>query len=432
MAKACYALHLAWRGMRRHPRTSVMVVAVMALGLAACMSVLAIFHALTADPVPGRSGQTQTIIFPAKGQKLESIEALMPVGPVQQVVDRLPDLPVAAVASGTTRVRPSSDPSRKSESDTAVMFATARIPKVFGISLLRGHWWTAADDRNGAPVAVIGIDTARRLFGTDDVLGKSIRLDKKRFRVIGVHAAWRPALKFYSQRGGQYARDMAGVMVPLLSGDGVDVQMYGMSCPLSQLTDKWKQCRFSQLWSYGLDAGQRQRFLSVATQVVQDFYKPPPGVTPIAYQSRLLNVREWLILQHTVPDSVRAYVWVALAFLALCLLNAAGVLAARFLRRGAELGVRRALGASRRDVFVQHLIESGSLSMVAGVIALPLMLGAFSLMRAQNIPYGDLIRFNVSTFLALCVATLVTGLAVGVYPAWRAAVVPPALQVKQN
>ncbi|KGI78596.1 hypothetical protein LF63_0103860 [Oleiagrimonas soli] len=410
-----------------------MVVVVMALGLASCMSVLAVFHALTADPVAGRHGETRTVMFRTKDEKPDPLRAVMQASLVQQVVDRLQDQTLAAVAYGTTRVQPATAPTDAAgDAETAVMFATSRIPAVFGIELLRGQWWTAADDHDGSPVAVIDVATAQRLFGTDNVLGKSIRIDDKRFRIIGVHANWAPALKFYAQNRKQYARGMAQVMAPFSAGDGVDMQMGQMSCPLGNMSDAWKQCSFSQLWAYDLDATQRQRLLQTATQVAQDFDKPPPGVTPVVYQPSLLTVREWLVLQHTVPDSVRAYVWVALAFLALCLLNAAGVLAARFLRRGAELGVRRALGASRRDVFFQHLIESGSLSAVAGAIALPLMLGAFALMRTQSIPYAALIRFHPGTFIALCAATVLTGLAVGVYPAWRAAVVPPALQVKQN
>jgi hypothetical protein len=56
-----------------------------------------------------------------------------------------------------------------------------------------------------------------------------------------------------------------------------------------------------------------------------------------------------------VPGDVRLQMWLAFGFLRVCLVNTVGLLLAKFLRRSGEIGVRRALGASRAEIFLQCL-----------------------------------------------------------------------------
>src|SRR5439155_10916613 len=88
-------------------------------------------------------------------------------------------------------------------------------------------------------------------------------------------------------------------------------------------------------------------------------FQRPPNVA-------LRNATEWIAFKQAVPRDVRLQTWVALGFLVVCLLNTIGLLLAKFLRRSAELGVRRALGASRRSIFAQLLIESGMVGLAGG------------------------------------------------------------------
>ena len=74
---------------------------------------------------------------------------------------------------------------------------------------------------------------------------------------------------------------------------------------------------------------------------------------------RLRNVMEWLDQEKVVPSDVRLQSWLAIGFLVVCLVNTVGLMLAKFLRRAGELGVRRALGASKREIFKQLLIEAG-------------------------------------------------------------------------
>ena len=89
-------------------------------------------------------------------------------------------------------------------------------------------------------------------------------------------------------------------------------------------------------------------------------FERPPNV-------RLRDVMEWLDYKKVVPSDVRLQTWIALGFLLVCLINTVGLLLTKFLRRSAEIGVRRALGASKRSIFVQLLVEAGMIGLVGGV-----------------------------------------------------------------
>ncbi|NII12027.1 ABC transporter permease [Oleiagrimonas sp. C23AA] len=426
-----YSVNLAWQGVKRHPRSSAMAVVVMALGLAACMTVLTVFHALAADPLPGRSGVLTTVLLPRHGEASNRTDATLSVDMAQRALGQLSGVRMAAVipANGGVGLADTDTPSL---SNVDILATTSNVGEVFDIPLIRGRWWSAQDDASATPVAVISQRLAQRLFGSTSALGQQIKVGGKLVRVVGVHAPWAPSLRFYAQLDAVYDRDPAQVIMPMSVASGLSLYSSSTSCPSVSLTNRdWHSCSAASLWAYDLSPAQRQRLRAVAKDIGAHL-PVASNDTSLPRAVKLLNVDGWLRLQRAVPDSMRAYVWVALSFLALCLFNAAGVLAARFMRRGSELGIRRALGASQRDVFAQHLVESGALAVLGGALAWPLILGGMDLLRMQQLAYGDLVRFDIGTFLALCLATLITGLAVGVYPAWRAAMVPPALQVKQN
>src|SRR5699024_10633191 len=84
--------------------------------------------------------------------------------------------------------------------------------------------------------------------------------------------------------------------------------------------------------------------------------------------NRLRDLKAWLAYEKVVPANTKTALLVALGLLIVCLVNTTGLLLAKFLRRSAEIGVRRALGAPRRELYRQFLIEAGMVG-VPGVAA---------------------------------------------------------------
>jgi putative ABC transport system permease protein len=135
-----------------------------------------------------------------------------------------------------------------------------------------------------------------------------------------------------------------------------------------------------------------------------------------------------------VPKTVKAMSFVSLLFLIVCSLNLVGLLLGKFLARVPEVSVRRALGASKVQVFWQHVVECEVIGVIGGAIGMLLSVAMLSviakvLQQANGNSISgvslDLEMVGVSIFLSL-----VAGLMAGIYPAWRICSVAPAMQLK--
>ena len=122
----------------------------------------------------------------------------------------------------------------------------------------------------------------------------------------------------------------------------------------------------------------------------------------------------------------------ALAFLLVCLVNTVGLLLAKFLRRSSEIGVRRALGATRGAIFAQYLVESTTIGLAGGVLGLGLALLGLWAVRQQPVDYAGLARLDAPMLLLTFVLALVASLLAGLLPAWRAMQITPAVQLKSQ
>ena len=88
--------------------------------------------------------------------------------------------------------------------------------------------------------------------------------------------------------------------------------------------------------------------------------------------NRLLDVMEWLKHQEVVPEEATGMLVISLLFLLVCAVNLIGILLGKFLARAPEVGVRRALGASRTSVFLQHIVECQLIGVIGGLFGLGL------------------------------------------------------------
>src|SRR6185437_7793874 len=93
---------------------------------------------------------------------------------------------------------------------------------------------------------------------------------------------------------------------------------------------------------------------------------------PRPRNNRLTGVSGWLAANDVVGNDDRVLVGLAFAFLAVCLINTVGLLLAKFLNGASIAGVRRALGASQREIFTQHLVEVGALAVAGALLGLAL------------------------------------------------------------
>lgn len=431
-----YYFDLALRSLRRNTVLTALMIVAVALGIGASMTMLTVLHVLSGDPLPGRS---QTLFYPQLDPR-DMADYDASGEPPEQVtwIDGMNLLRAkrgdhqALMTGGAVPVQPA-------QSSIDPFFSNARYTTsdffpMFDTPFRYGHAWSAADDDARARVVVITNDLNNKLYGGKDSTGQTLRMKDTAFRIIGVLGDWRPNPHFYDLNMGGYS-GVEDVFLPLSTSRDLQLPHNGSnSCWGNGGADEEHRetstCIWLQFWVQIDDPAKVAAYRDFLVHYSQEQktlgrFQRPPNV-------RLPNVMQWLDVNKVVPSDVRLQTWLALGFLLVCLVNTVGLMLAKFLRRSGELGVRRALGASKLAVFGQLLMESAVIGLVGGAFGLLLAFVGLWLVRRQPSDYAALAHMDLpmlgATFAAAVLATLFAGL----LPAWRACQIAPALQLKSQ
>lgn len=430
-----YYLDLALRSLKRNRVLTALMVVAIALGIGASMTTLTVLHVLSGDPLPGSS----TTLFNPRIDPF-SMDGYEPDKPPPEQVTWTDGMNLlhaaradlqALMTGGAVPIQPtlsSLDPFY-----TDARYTTADFFSMFSVPFLYGRGWNASDDDGKARVVVISKLLNEKLFEGKDSTGQTLRMKDTSFQIVGVLGDWHVNPHFYDLNIGDYA-EAEDVFMPLTTSRD-------MKLPLNGSTDCWGSggdpehaentpCVWLQFWVQITDPAKVEAYKTYLTHYSQEQktlgrFERPPNVA-------LLNVMQWLDFKKVVPSDVRLQTWLALGFLLVCLVNTVGLMLAKFLRRSAELGVRRALGASRRDVFMQLLIEAGVVGLAGGVGGLLLAYTGLWLVRRQPSSYASLAHLDVTMLLFTFVLALISTICAGLLPAWRACQITPALQLKSQ
>jgi putative ABC transport system permease protein len=320
-----------------------------------------------------------------------------------------------------------------------MLSTTSDFFPMFDVPFQYGQGWSAQDDEKHARVAVISSDLNDRLFDGRNSVGRTLRLKDSDVRIVGVLAPWRPSPLFYDVRGGRFANgDTAGfygkpedVFTPFYTGlevnDGNFQQFTCWHVPEKPGHLEDAPCVWIALWAELDDAAKVSSYRTFLDNDAQQ--QKALGRFKFT-DTRLRTLMQWLDFNGVVPSDVKLQTWLAFAFLAICLFNTIGLLLAKFLRRSGEIGVRRALGASRRAVFAQCLVEAGLIGLLGGIGGWLLTMLGLWLVRRQSVAYADLAHLDVGMFFTTFVLAVVVSLLAGALPALRASRIAPALQLK--
>jgi putative ABC transport system permease protein len=430
-----YYVDLARRSFMRNRMLTFLMVVAIALGIGTTMTTLTVLYLLSGDPLPGKSDRTFNVQLDSAGKEnyqpgaepypqltRYDAEALLRARRAERQ---------ALMASGAGAIEPQRPGEGRFYAD--LRYTSADFFAMFDAPFARGGPWSAAEDDARARVAVISKELAEKVFASTDVVGRTIRLDQHELTIVGVLDHWRPTPHFYDMLEGAYVQ-VEHVFLPFSTSRELRLDRGGlMDCWADSRPDPTSltaPCTWVQFWvqlEHREQAAAYRDFLVSYSKEQQESgrFARPPNV-------RLRNVMEWLDFQRAVPSDVRLQTWLAFAFLAVCLLNTVGLLLAKFLRRSQEIGVRRALGASRRAIFIQFLVEAGSVGLVGGVLGLGLAWVGLWGVRQQPVDYAPLAQLDLTMLTATFTIAIVSSVLAGVLPAWRAGQIAPALQLKSQ
>jgi putative ABC transport system permease protein len=432
-----YYFRLGLRSLRRNTILTGLMIAAIAVGIGACMTALTVFRAMSGDPIPQKSSQLYTPQIdnwaperPPNGSP-DGLERLLSYIDVTAFKQAHGGKRQAAMFASVLSLRPA-DPQQKPFKAVTRTTDTDFFP-MFEVPFKYGRPWSAVEDENRSAVVVLTHEINDRLFGGQNSVGKTVRLDGEPYTVVGVLDEWQVLPKFYDLQTQPFGRDDQ-LFIPFTRGIDKQMKVQGsIQCngdSGSGFDGLLKsECIWLQYWvelPTRADADKYRAFLNnyaAEQQRLGRFHWAP--------HTQLRNVMEWLRYQHVVPNEVRILILVSFGFLLVCLMNAMGLMLAKIMGRAGDIGVRRALGASRSAIFAQCLIETGVVGLAGGLFGLGLTalgLWAARSLLAKNfavLAHLDFTDMGIAVFLALG-ATVLAGL----YPTWRAAHVQPAWQLK--
>lgn len=436
-----YYLNLALRSLRRNRMLTALMVLAIAVGIGASMTTLTVMHILSGDPLPGKSAHIfypQVDPTPADWANASHPLPMMDYHSALELWSAKRADRQALVVDSPVKVK--APHSTLPPLMLTLMSTTADFFPMFNVPFKYGGGWSDKEDAKHARVAVISSDLNNRLFGGRNSVGENLRVRDASVRIVGVLQPWHPSPRFYSVYGavsgfgqGKPAYGQPeDVFVPFNSGIEINDGSFMQYTCWGGGPDKpghlvSAPCLWVALWVELDSAAKVSDYRAFLTHYAQQ--QKSLGRFAVT-DTRMLDLMGWLDHIQVVPSDVKLQTWLAFAFLAICLLNTVGLLLAKFLRRAGAIGVRRALGASRRAVFMQCLVEAGLIGFVGGIGGWLLTLVGLWLVRRQGTAYADMVHLDVVMFFVTFGLAVLVSLLAGALPALRASRVAPALQLK--
>ena len=432
-----YYLQLGLRSLRRNPMLTALMVMAIGFGVAASMTTYSVFRATSRDPIPQKSDVLYNIQIdnwgpentkegePPPALSYKDATALLRANKAKRQTVTYP-VGVSVIPE---------DPSRMPMRQGAYATGADFFP-MFDVPFLQGQGWTRDDDEKHADVIVISKSLNDKLFNGGPSVGKQVNLDGHLFRITGVMKDWSPQPVFFDVPNTSGFNEGATVYVPLTRALDLRLPNNGNNNCIKDPGEGWdnylrSECIWLSLWAELPSKADAQAYRDFLTGYAAEMQRS--GRFSWAPNVRVRDVMDWLSVQKVVPRESQVSLLVSLGFLVICLVNTIGLLLAKFMRRAPEIGVRRALGASRRDIYAQFLIEAGTIGIAGGLLGLLLTgLGVLSVGLVFPEEVARLATLDPTLMLLTLTVAIVASVVAAFYPTWRAAQVQPAWQLKSN
>jgi putative ABC transport system permease protein len=401
-------LQLGLDNLRAHKLRSLLTMLGMIFGVAAVVAMLSIGAGAQQEVMAfiEQLGVRNLIVEAREASNWETLQKVRKISPGLTFQDvRVIQANLEGITALTARKRftsPKLLPRPQGDPPSVYGVATAYIP-IANLQVVSGRFFTDEETKTGAAVAVLGEAASTSLFGADDPVGRYVKINDQWFQVIGVAG---PQLTVQSDVAGLPAQDRNNLIyVPLYSA------IFRLEDGQSMYKDEIDGIYVQLASSNNIPAAATllRGLLNGSHGEAGDFTIVSPAEL-LAQQRRTQRIFEMVM--------------VAIASISLLVggIGIMNIMLASVMERTREIGVRRAVGAKRRDVIRQFLIETTIISLAGGVMGVLLGVG-----MSQLIGYlagWSTIVTTWSILLAFFVSVAI-GLIFGLYPAVRAASLDP-------
>ncbi|MFC1901107.1 ABC transporter permease [Chloroflexota bacterium] len=400
MKKVSSLLHSVWIGLVTHKLRSFLTTLGIVIGVASVITLMSVGKGATDDIMAriGNLGSNLVTIYPGASSRggvrtaartLTQDDAVA----IQEQVENIEY--VAPVYSSSLQLVVQGE-----NMNTQVTGVPPEYQQIQNLDVAIGSFFSAYDYERGAKVVVLGSEVASTLFGETNPVGQQIRAGSFVVRVIGV----------LESKGGGFGSADNSVLLPLTA----------MQQMVSQTRTVRGERVVSSIALTVSDEEQTDLVLEDITTLLRDRHRLGPNTDD---DFRMMSMQE---LTETISEATRTMTLLLGAIAAISLLvggiGVMNIMLVSVLERTREIGIRKALGAKERDIWIQFLIEAAALTLLGGII---------------GVIIGWIISFFIdfsgvmSTVVTLDIVILAVSVSVGIglffgfYPAWNASRLNP-------
>ncbi|MEJ2108675.1 MAG: ABC transporter permease [Acidobacteriota bacterium] len=291
----------------------------------------------------------------------------------------------------------------------SLLFEQARVNgvnedmlKIENVDLAAGRFISAADVSRSIPFAVIGTDIRDELFGSVDPIGKMIRIGGDKFTVVGIEA----------KKGSN------------LIGSSTDNSIY------IPFTSYMKKYGTRQDIAFRVKSPSKETFFYTrdeVRQIMRARRKLRPNQEDDFSLLALTDIQDQIDqVINVITVVIIPVIFISMLIAAIVVMNIMLVIVTE---RTAEIGMRKALGARRKDVLLQFLVESAILAMIGGVIGVAFAyIVSFVVMAATPVP----MFITLSYILFAVLSSGLIGVISGLYPAFKASKLDPIVALMRE
>ena len=403
-------LSTIWIGLVTHKLRSFLTILGVVIGVAAVIALMSVGQGTQQSILSRLEGLGSNLIFVAPGQSSvpggqfivrqgAGSATTLTLEDAQAIAQEVPDLAAVAPSSQTNLQLIYGSQNTRSQ----VIGTTLDYEQAYGLVVTDGSFLTQDQYDSAQRVAVLGPTVASQLFGTDEPVGQVIRMGNNVATVVGVLAS----------KGQSFGSTDNAVIIPLTTMQ----QMVANS-----LTPNG-QHRVNAIVLSATDKKYVDAINAQVTSILQDRHGIDPTDPTVSNDFTITTQQDLL---NTVTQATNSITLLLGAIAAISLLvggiGVMNIMLVSVLERTREIGIRKALGAKERDIWVQFLIEAATLTLTGGIAGVIIgWVVAYFIARSGAVP-----SVVTPSIIILAVSVSVgIGLFFGFYPAWNASRLNP-------